>query len=232
MNAQPPRGYRPLTRTLLIASAGCLLMIALRWLLTGSPRFVFLLWNLFLAWIPYLLCLLIRRVSYPSSASARRRLAAVVLGAGWLLFYPNAPYILTDVIHLIGSSTRSRTEHPLFTGNALLWYDIILHASFAFIGHFIGLISLVVLHRIIRDQYRRDLAWGVVVLASGLGGYGIYLGRFERLNSWDILRVPVVTLRTGLVNLFNLKAVLFSLCFAFFIFLTYLIVYSFHESAR
>ena len=96
MSAPPPRGYRPLTRTLLVAYAGCLLMVVLRWLLTGGLQFAFLLWNLFLAWIPYFLCLLIRRVSYPTAAAARPRLAAVVLGLGWLLFYPNAPYILTD----------------------------------------------------------------------------------------------------------------------------------------
>lgn len=232
------RTYLPLTRALLISSAGCLLMVVLRILLTGSFRFGSLLWNLFLAWIPYFLCLLIRRIAVTGAPGAKEapplrfRPGLAALGLLWLLFYPNAPYILTDFIHLFGMSGRTPLNHPLLTENALLWYDIILNAAFAFIGHFIGLISLVILQRTIRDLNRRGLSWLMVVLASGLGGYGIYLGRFERLNSWDILRFPLFTLRIGLLNLFNLKAVLFSLCFAFFIFLTYLIVYFFYETAR
>jgi uncharacterized membrane protein len=232
------RTYLPLTRALLISSAGCLLMVVLRILLTGSFRFGSLLWNLFLAWIPYILCLFIRRIAVTGASEAKKatplwfRPGLVVLGLLWLLFYPNAPYILTDFIHLFGMSRRTPLNHPLLTENTLLWYDIILNAAFAFIGHFIGLISLVILQRTIRDLNRRGLSWLMVVLASGLGGYGIFLGRFERLNSWDILRFPLFTLRTGLLNLFNLKAVLFSLCFAFFIFLTYLIVYFFYETAR
>ena len=228
----------PLNRALLISSAGCLLMVALRVLLTGNLRFASLVWNLFLAWIPYLLALLIRRVAAGESAAApeaqpaRFRPGLVVLGLLWLLFYPNAPYILTDFIHLLRAPTRAPADQVFLTENALLWYDIILNAAFAFIGHFIGLISMVILHRTVRELGRRWLGWLLVVLASGLGGYGIFLGRFERLNSWYILSDPLQTLREALENLFYLKAVLFSLCFAFFIFLTYLIVYSFHETVR
>ena len=68
--------------------------------------------------------------------------------------------------------------------------------------------------------------------ATVLGGYGIYLGRFERFNSWQVFSAPLATLRVALVNLVNLKAVLFGLAFAFFIFLTYLITWALHESAR
>ena len=62
-------------------------------------------------------------------------------------------------------------------------------------------------------------------MATALGGYGIYLGSFERLNGWDLARETVRTLRIALANLANLKAVLVSLCFARFIFLTCLAVY-------
>jgi uncharacterized membrane protein len=217
-NAQAsPRTYLSLTWASAIASAGCLLMIVLRLMLTRSLRYGFLLWNLFLAWVPYLLSLLILRVAAPRTRLRRLRPGVVLLGLLWLLFYPNAPYILTDFIHVI--------EEAGNLTNALLWYDIILHAAFAFIGHLIGLISLAILYQIIERLYRRWVAWLVVVLACGLGGFGIYLGRFERLNSWDILFVPAATLRIGILSLFNPKALLFSLCFAFYIFLTYLIVH-------
>jgi uncharacterized membrane protein len=222
--------YLPLTWALLIASTGCLLMIVVRLMLTGSLRYGFLLWNLFLAWIPYLLVLLILRITIPGTSPPKLRPGAVLLGLLWLLFYPNAPYILTDFIHVIDDTGYLTLNHPLLSGKALLWYDIILNAAFAFIGHFIGLISLAILHQTVERLYRRVLAWLVVVLACGLGGYGIYLGRFERLNSWDILFVPVATLRIGILNLFNLKALLFSICFAFYIFLTYLVVHFFRRA--
>jgi uncharacterized membrane protein len=229
-----PRTRLPLTRALLLSSAGCLLMVALRFLLTGSLRFGNLPWNLFLAWIPYLLALLIRRhaAASPDRQAPRFRPGLAALGLLWLLFYPNAPYLLTDFIHLFGSAERVPPGHLFLTGNALFWYDIILNASFAFIGHFIGLISLVILHRIVRQRGRRVLGWLLVVLASGLGGYGIFLGRFERLNSWYMLSDPLYTMREALENLFYLKGVLFSLCFAFFIFLTYLVVYAFSQAQR
>ena len=77
----------------------------------------------------------------------------------------------------------------------------------------------------------RQWGWAFTVAATTLGGYGIYLGRFERLNSWDIARDPVRTMRIAFANLVNLKAVLVSLCFALFIFLTYLVVYFLYEAA-
>jgi uncharacterized membrane protein len=156
----------------------------------------------------------------------------VLLALAWLFFYPNAPYILTDFIHVIRGPLPTAPPHAVITDNALLWYDIILNSAFAFIGHIIGLISLLILHRTFRLKYDRRLGWGFAVIAIGLGGYGIYLGRFERLNSWDIVRDPLRTLRIALANLVNLKAVLVSLCFALFIFMTYLAVHALYETAR
>lgn len=226
------RRYIPLTFALFVASFGCLLMIALRVLVTGSIRYVFLLWNLFLAWIPYVLGLAIRRIAAGAGVAAGFKPLVVLLGLAWLFFYPNAPYILTDFIHVIRGPLRVEPRLSLITENALLWYDIVLNSSFAFVGHIIGLISLLILHRLIREKYNRRWGWTFAVVAIGLGGYGIYLGRFERLNSWDIVRAPLRTLRVGFLNLFNLKAVLVSLCFALFIFLTYLVVLSLYETAQ
>ncbi len=233
------RPYRPLSLALLAASIGCLLMIALRVLVTGHIRYVFLLWNLFLAWIPYALALLLRRVAagpaWPSSAAgpfARVKLLAGAIGLLWLFFYPNAPYILTDFIHVIRTPSDAAFRNPFITDTALLWYDILLNSAFAFVGHIIGLISLLVVHRTIRERAGSRPAWIFVAAATVLGGYGIYLGRFERFNSWQVFSDPPATLRVALVNLINLKAVLFSLAFAFFIFLTYLIVWSLHETGR
>jgi uncharacterized membrane protein len=229
----PGTGKRnqPLSNALTAASAGCILMVVLRILLTGTFRYSFLVWNLFLAWIPYILSLQIRRISSRGIVTRKAKLLTAGIGVAWLFFYPNAPYILTDFIHVIENPLPHDLPHSLLTTNAILWYDIILSSAFSFTGHIIGLISLVILHRLINTIYRRRVGWAVASGAVFLGGYGIYLGRFERLNSWDILKHPLSTIRIGLINLFNVKAVLFAVCFGFFIFLTYLIVYSLCETA-
>ena len=222
----------PLSLALFIASAGSVLMIAIRIELTGTFRYVSLVWNLFLAWIPYVLALQIKRLSSSRIATTNRKLSMLAIGVVWLFFYPNAPYILTDFIHIIEDTYPSVFPRSLITTNAVLWYDIILNSAFSFIGHFIGLISLVLLHRLIDAAYKKYVGWTVALVAMLLGGYGIYLGRFERLNSWDVFKHPLSTARIVFVNLFNAKAMLFAGCFGFFIFLTYLIVYSFYETAR
>ena len=225
------RQYLLLSIILVLVSTGCLAMVLVRVLLTGSVRYTFLLWNLFLAWIPYILAVLIYWLNSVVRDPVRVRVITVGIGLVWLFFYPNAPYILTDFIHLVQKPVTAAASHPLITENALMWYDIILNSAFSFIGHIIGLISLVILHEMIRLLYGGRLAWGVALVAIGLGGYGIYLGRFERLNSWDIFRDPLTTMKIGFLNLFNLKAVLFSLSFGFFIFLTYLVVFWFYRTA-
>jgi uncharacterized membrane protein len=222
--------YLQLSKALAAASAGCILMIALRILLTGTFRYAFLAWNLFLAWIPYILSLQIRRISSRGNVTRKVKLSVAGIGVAWLFFFPNAPYILTDFIHVIENPLLYVLPHSLVTTNAILWYDIILSSAFSFTGHIIGLISLAILHRLINTIHKRSVGWAVATGAVLLGGYGIYLGRFERLNTWDILKHPFSTVRIGFINLFNVKAVLFAVCFGFFIFLTYLIVYSFYET--
>lgn len=228
----PPRPYRTLTAALFAASLGCILMLGLRALGTGSVRYGFLAWNLFLAWIPYILSLVVLRISMSGRATPRIRVTEAGIGLVWLFFYPNAPYILTDIIHVIRAPSDLSLRSQVLTANGLLWYDIILSSVFAFIGNILGLISLIILSDTIRRRFTARMAWGFVGVATLLGGYGIYLGRFRGFNSWDIFGAPLATLRAGVANLFNLKAVLFSIAFAFFIFLTYLAVWSLHEATR
>ncbi|TET24402.1 MAG: DUF1361 domain-containing protein [Candidatus Cloacimonadota bacterium] len=220
---------RQLSAIFMVSSIGCFFLLTLRIALTNSYRYSFLIWNLFLAWIPYIISNVMNFVYRKVHSEQRLRISMVTIGFVWLLFYPNAPYILTDFIHVIRVPPSINQNHTILTNNAILWYDIVLNSSFAFIGHLIGLISLVICHNLFRKTFKKYSGWIFVTIASLVGGYGIYLGRFVRLNSWNILTKPLQTIKTIIVDLFNTKAVLFSLCFGFFIFLTYLIVYSFHK---
>lgn len=158
------------TWILFILSVFSIALTIVRGYFTDRPAFLFLWWNLFLAFIPWAIATFIR------VQKVRNRWALVALLLCWIAFFPNAPYILTDFIHL-----------GRF-GDAPLWYDLIVILSFAFAGMLYGFVSLQFLEmRFFRNlsATRRAVASiGLVYLSC----FGIYLGRFLRWNSWDLLQ--------------------------------------------
>jgi len=144
-----------------------------------SGRFIygFLLWNLFLAWVPWVLAL-------AADSALRRgwRVVAVGLVAGWIAFLPNAPYVLTDFLHL-----RSRAGVPL-------WFDVLLLGTASLTGLLAGAFSLRRMEDALDERLPTWLVRGGLALAIVAAGFGIYLGRFERLNSWDLVLHPLEVL--------------------------------------
>lgn len=141
---------------------------------TGAPVFAFLFWNLFLAWVPYLLALALvglDRVGAPGWVLAAP-------GIVWLLFLPNAPYILTDFIHLGAIPGAS------------LWFDALLIGAFAATGLLLGLASLYLVHHVVAARLGPTAGWVLALGALALSSIGIYLGRFPRFNSWDVVTNP------------------------------------------
>jgi len=132
-------------------------------------------WNLVLAWIPFLLSVMIR-----ISLQLRwlRWLIVPVLAAVWLIFLPNAPYLLTDLIHL-----KHRAPVPY-------WYDIAMLSMFGCTGILLGVRSLEHIHELIEDAYGRVAGWMMSTSVALLCGLGIYIGRFLRWNSWDLVTRP------------------------------------------
>jgi uncharacterized membrane protein len=161
---------------LLAGSLSCVALVLVRNVHTGNVNFRYLIWNLFLAWIPFALAVFV----YDRWRRRRRGLLLVCLGALWLLFFPNAPYIATDFVHL--------QRDPL----APFWYDAVTIASFAWMGLLLGFASLYLMQTVVRQWRGAVAGWIFAVVAIGLGSLGIYLGRFLRLNSWDALEHPSV----------------------------------------
>jgi uncharacterized membrane protein len=156
---------------LLAASAWCVLLLAVRRHEFGASGYRYLVWNLTLAWIPLLLALVLL-------AAYRRRahwLELVAVGGVWLLFLPNAPYMLTDIVHL-GDS------HKLF--------DAVILGSFAFTALALGFASLLVVQVVVTRLAGATLGWAVAVGSLFAASVGIYLGRVQRLNSWDVIQRP------------------------------------------
>lgn len=165
-------------RILLLKTAACVFCAALFFIrvrLTGSTYFSFMLWNLFLAALPLVFAWFLPHT--------RRLSRAIPLLAIWLLFFPNAPYVLTDLIHL-----KPRAGIPL-------WYDLLMLLSFALTSLWIGFHSLHMVHQWIARHVSVRMGWLVVLAVMPLTGFGIYLGRVLRWNSWDIISNPFSMLR-------------------------------------
>src|SRR6202142_2821960 len=158
------------------ASLVCIILVAARIIYSGSNQYINLIWNLFLAWIPFVLAYLAYIFSW------RRSLMYLVIPSFaflWLIFFPNAPYILTDFQHLAQESSQ-----------VPLWYDVILLIWFSWTGMLLGIVSLNLMQEIIKRQISRWVGWAFVFIVSVFSGVGLYLGRFIRLNSWDVLQNP------------------------------------------
>lgn len=150
-----------------------------RSLMTGNQSFGLLLWNLFLAWIPFFCSLIMAEIASPVP---RLSLPLFLLGLLWLLFFPNAPYLITDLIHL-----RPR--------NFPFWFDTFLLFGFAFHGLLLGMSSLARVHSMINSATSHRTGWIAITLLLYLTSFGMYLGRVERWNSWDLFTQPLPTLR-------------------------------------
>lgn len=156
------------------ASVACLALLGTRFALAREDALGWLAWNLFLAWIPLAAALAASRA--PTSGPWRALRASLL--AGWLLFLPNAPYLITDLIHLPG-----RTP-------AALSIDIPLFGAFAATGLLIFLVCLRVVHRRALARTAPGPAWALVLACVWLASAGIYLGRVLRWNSWDLIGDP------------------------------------------
>jgi len=145
-----------------------------RFVYTDTKVFLFLNWNLFLAFIPWALTsLVIIKPKFQKS-----RLTLIVLLGSWLLFFPNAPYILTDLFHL-----RLKSSMPI-------WFDLILILSFAWTGLLFGFLSLWDIEKLLQNFMKRTYVIIISAVLLFIGSFGIYVGRFLRWNSWDILTEP------------------------------------------
>jgi len=157
---------------LILMTLFCFSLSAFRYYISDTKVFLFLNWNLFLAWIPLLLS------SFILAFKIRSTISLLFIIVVWILFFPNSPYILTDLFHL-----RARNEIPI-------WYDLIVILSYAWTGLICGFISLNDIEKQLSEYGKRNIINGVIVFFLFMSSFGVYLGRFLRWNSWDVLNNP------------------------------------------
>ena len=161
-------------RILTLSMGFSVVLVMARIVYTGKFTFIWLIWNLVLAFIPYVISGWFQR--RPAVQENRLKFAAVSLL--WLLFIPNSFYILTDLFHL-GKFT-----------NVPNWFDLTLIISFAWNGLLLGVLSVRQMEKIMQPHLRGKHELLFIYPIMWLNALGVYIGRYPRFNSWDILTNP------------------------------------------
>jgi len=168
------------TLAMLFSTGVCLVLVGLRivsadGLHDGFRRHAGLIWNLFLAWLPFVFALL---ASEEWSKASKRHWRFFGFATGWLLFAPNAPYIFTDVVHI----SLMFTKH--------YWVDLLMILSCGLTGLTLWFVALYLMQEMVAGKYGGVTGWIFVAAETVLTSVGIYLGRFARFNSWDAVTKP------------------------------------------
>lgn len=191
-----------------IMLSGFLLLFRIK--LNQSFYYSFLVWNLFLAFIPFCVTLYLRSKTHLSKTNLFTCFTI------WLLFLPNAPYIITDLLHFKRSISH------------FWWLDILMLTSFAINGLILFYMSLLDMEILLKKHLSSREVNILLILVFFSTGFGIYIGRFLRFNSWDILQNPEVLI-SSIFDIItkpyqHIEAWAFTVCFASFLCLTHYLI--------
>ncbi len=196
-------------RLLFFYTLFCFSFIFIRNIVENNFKYNFLIWNLFLGFLPFLIAIIIQQFEKQIN-----NLLLIIGSAMWLLFYPNSPYIITNLIHIQASSTS-------------VLYDTLLIFSFSMLSLFFGFYSLKLLQTVLIKKISKNITYIILFVSLLLSSFGIYLGRILRLNSWDVFVKPLKVFSTVFEHLFPITKnpetytiiILFSLIQLFLLFL-------------
>jgi len=167
-------GQSEIEGLLIVSSLFSCLLVGIKMTAEGMRVFMFLPWNLFLAFIPYAIVKWL--MANPAWIENKFRFISVFLL--WLLFIPNSFYIITDLYHL-----ELKEDAPR-------WFDLTMILSFAWNGILLGILSVSKMETIFRIFLKNKSILFFIYPVMWLIAWGIYIGRYLRFNSWDILTNP------------------------------------------
>jgi len=148
-------------------------ILFLRASITKTFHYLFLVWNIFLAIIPYIITM------YLSDTKTIKKISLFFAFLAWLAFLPNAPYIITDLFHLSQSTFQN------------IWIDTLVISTFAITGMLLFYFSLFQMKNLLLAFFSRKKAEAIIITTIFLSAFGVYIGRFLRYNSWEILSDPI-----------------------------------------
>lgn len=201
------RAVRDLSRALGLAAAFGIAFVVIRARVERDFAYLFLLWNLLLAWVPW-------RAALAAKGAASPLARTLWLGV-WLVFLPNSYYVVTDLRHV---------HHP--PGVGMNWVDLMAVVPFAWTSAMFGFGSVAIVQKLVARLHGAAAGWTVAIGALALSGFGVYLGRFQRWNSWDALLDPLALLGDVWAQVRHpfqhIVGTSFSITFAGFVITTYL----------
>lgn len=183
----------------------------LRIVLFGNTSFIYILWNIFLAFVPFFITSILILNTKKESIVKPFFIISFIL---WLLFLPNAPYVVTDFIHL------GRIH------SVPIMYDMFLLFASAWVALLMGLASILHMEKIFLLKFSKKVTNIIILIIIFFTGFGVYLGRFLRFNSWDFFIShnslvssvwKIFTESNGYANVFG-----YTLLFFIFIYISYL----------
>ncbi|WP_299890706.1 DUF1361 domain-containing protein [uncultured Lacinutrix sp.] len=185
-------------------------ILSIRVVITKTTNYFFLIWNVFLACIPYLITI------HLSNKKNLNKIGFVLLFASWLAFLPNAPYIITDLFHLKRSAYN------------IIWIDTLLITSFAATGILLFYFSLNLMKALLLDFFNKKVSEIIIIVTIFLSAFGVYIGRFLRYNSWEILSHPMPLIEDVFNMIYHpivsIEVWLFTLAFGLFLVAGYYII--------
>ena len=161
-------------KTLLLSIAFSVALTLARVAYTGTTLFLFLGWNLVLAILPYLLTRVLSQ--HPRWSTGTRNF--ILISLVWLFWIPNAFYILTDLFHLGWSDQMPK------------WFDLALILSYAWNGLLLGLLSVRQMEKLWQARFPAVKEGWFIIPVMFLNAWGVYIGRFLRFNTWDLITNP------------------------------------------
>jgi len=188
-------------------------LLTYRIIKSDGLSYIFLAWNLFLALIPWW-------ISDYLKQKETLQLKNIPLLGTWLLFIPNSPYILTDLFHL-----KPRLYLPL-------WFDLVLVLSFALIGMLVFLKSLKDMLSILKTYVSPMLFTLITPVIFWLIAFGLYLGRYLRFNSWNVVNHPFRLMRQSFDVLLEKDTIGFTLIFGVFMWFMYYITMCLNQNEK
>lgn len=162
-------------------------------------------WNLLLAIVPLVLAVTL----FARPAETRRPTALWWVGlTAFFLFLPNAPYVITDIIHLRGDAGIASGSRSVMLG------VLVRYSAFFALGLLSYAFALSRLRQFAEVRLPRASWPAIAVVVHLASAFGIVLGRLPRLNSWYVVTHPLMTLRSILGVLAEPQAIALTIAMA------------------
>lgn len=189
---------------------------------------IYMVWDLLIAWMPLEISYFFKKVFTNKNRKKYSQMLIILLSLIWIVSYPNAPYVITDLAYLNGNEYFEIVNSniggiKLILKNDLnMWMDFFYIFIGVWISSIISFVSLYINKQIIMEKYNNLFGWIFIFVVSIFSGFNIYLSRLEDFRSWNFIIAPYKTIVLISKNINNITFK-FSMLFGGIIIIMYII---------